>query len=137
MRHRKVRGKLHRPSGHRRALLQNLAAALIRHGRIRTTDAKAKVLRSFADRLVTLGKCGTLHARRRAFAKIRDREAVQKLFAEIAPRFGDRRGGYTRVVKLGWRSGDSAPLSLVEWTFETGGAEKARRRTTSGQKSPA
>jgi len=126
MRHQNSGRKLNRSGAHRVALFRNLVAALIRYERIRTTDAKAKELRGFADRLVTLGKEGTLHARRRAFDKIRDRDAVQKLFGEIAPRFAERAGGYTRIVKLGCRPGDAAPISLIEWTSE---AKPAAKRT--------
>lgn len=116
MRHLESGRKLNRTSAHRRALFRNLVAALIENGRIRTTDAKAKELRSLADRMVTLGKQDTLHARRRAFDRIRSRKAVQKLFGEIAPQFASRPGGYTRITKLGIRRGDAAPMSLVEWT---------------------
>lgn len=107
--------------------------ALIQHERIKTTDAKAKELRRFADRLVTLGKQATLAARRRAFAKIGDEKAVGKLFDVIAPRFQARPGGYTRIVKLGIRAGDAAPVSLIEWTTgredekKKGGKDKKKR----------
>src|SRR5688572_14511833 len=115
MRHQVSGRKLSRTSEHRTALFRNLAMALIQHERIKTTDAKAKELRRFADRLVTLGKQATLAARRRAFAKIGDEKAVGKLFDVIAPRFQTRPGGYTRIVKLGIRTGDAAPVSLIEW----------------------
>jgi large subunit ribosomal protein L17 len=91
-----------------------MLVSLLEHERIKTTLAKGKELRSWADRIITLGKRGTLHARRRAFALLRDKGIVKKLFDEIAPKFKDRAGGYTRVYKLGWRKGDAAPLSLVE-----------------------
>ena len=141
MRHQKAGRKLNRTSAHRTALLRNLVAALIRHERIRTTDAKAKSLRGFADRLVTLGKQGTLHARRRAFDRLRDRSAVQKLFAEIAPRFVERPGGYTRIIKLGPRAGDASPVSLVEWTTgkaetKKGPAKKRRRAAAEKESTP-
>ena len=116
MRHLNSGRKLNRSGAHRKALMRNLAAALIRFDAIRTTDAKAKELRRFADRLVSLGKQATLAARRRAFDRVRDRDAVEKLFEVIAPRFDDRPGGYTRIVKLGLRAGDAAPISLIEWT---------------------
>lgn len=116
MRHQKSGRKLNRSGAHRTALFRNLVTALIRQERIRTTDAKAKELRSLADRMVTLGKQGTLHARRRAFDRIRDRDAVKKLFDELAPRFRERSGGYTRILKIGRRPGDAAPVSLIEWT---------------------
>lgn len=132
MRHQNAGRKLNRTSAHRTALLRNLVAALIHRERIRTTDAKAKELRRVADRMVTLGKQGTLAARRRAFDRLRDRVAVQKLFGEIAPRFKDRAGGYTRIVKIGLRAGDAAPLSLIEWTTSADGAGKPER----GKKKP-
>jgi large subunit ribosomal protein L17 len=99
-------------------MLGGLAAALIREERIRTTEAKAKRLRPVADKLVTLGKSGTVHSRRMALKMIEDREVVHKLFAEVAPRFADRRGGYTRVLKLGPRKGDAAPMAIVEFVEE-------------------
>jgi large subunit ribosomal protein L17 len=91
-----------------------MLVSLLQYERIKTTLAKGKELRSWADRIISLGKRGTLHARRRAFALLRDKGIVKKLFDEIAPKFKDREGGYTRVYKLGWRQGDAAPLSLVE-----------------------
>jgi large subunit ribosomal protein L17 len=121
-------------------LFKNLVLALIRHGRIRTTDAKAKELRRVADRMVTLGKQNDLAARRHAFAFVQSHEAVQKLFNEIAPRFKDRSGGYTRVVKFGFRRGDAAPLSIIEFTGaeEQTKGKKPRKRAakkTEGQTS--
>jgi large subunit ribosomal protein L17 len=100
---------------HERLLLSGLAADLIRHERIRTTEAKAKRLKPVADRLVTLGKNGSVHARRQALSLLRDREIVHKLFAEVAPRYTERMGGYTRILKLGVRKGDAAPMALIEW----------------------
>jgi large subunit ribosomal protein L17 len=91
-----------------------MLASLLKYERIKTTLAKGKELRSWADKIISLGKQGTLHARRRAFALLRDEGTVKKLFDEIAPKFKDREGGYTRVYRLGWRQGDGAPLSLVE-----------------------
>src|SRR6266513_388290 len=123
MRHLKSGRKLNRISSHRWALMRNLVTALLRDEKIRTTDAKAKELRRWADRIITLGKQGTLHARRRAATVIRRRSVLKKLFDEIAPRFGERAGGYTRVVKLGVRRGDAAALSLVE-LVERAGAEE-------------
>jgi large subunit ribosomal protein L17 len=131
MRHLNTGRKLNRSGAHRKALLRNLATALIVHEKIRTTDAKAKELRGFADRLVTLGKEATLHAKRRAFDRIRDEGAVKKLFEEIAARFKDRNGGYTRVTKLGMRHGDAAPVSVIEWTTEP---EKAKKKTKGRRK---
>lgn len=125
MRHLKSGRKLNRTSAHRKALMRNLVLSLIRHERIKTTDAKAKELRRWADRMVTLGKRGDLAARRRAFAFIGSHTAVKKLFDEIAPRFTERPGGYTRVMKFGVRRGDAAPLSIIEFT---GAAESATPR---------
>ena len=107
--------KLQREASHRKALLANLACSLIEHRRIRTTLAKAKALRPVAEKLVTLGKRGTLHARRLAVAKIRDKDIVKKLFEEIAVASKDRIGGYTRITKLGQRRSDSAPMAFIEW----------------------
>jgi len=114
--------------------MRNLATALIVHEKIRTTDAKAKELRGFADRLVTLGKKATLHAKRRAFDRIRDHDAVTKLFDELAPRFKDRPGGYTRITKVGVRHGDAAPVSMIEWTTEP---EKAKKKSKGRRKAAA
>src|ERR1700677_1926164 len=115
MRHQKNTRKLGRTSQHRDALLANLVVSLIEHKRVKTTLAKAKAARPLAEKLVTLGKAGTLHHRRLAVAKIGQRDAVTKLFAEIAPGFKDRKGGYTRIVKLGPRQSDSAPIAFLEW----------------------
>src|SRR5271167_4124900 len=130
MRHLNQGRKLNRTGAHRKALFRNLVLALIRSGRITTTDAKAKELRRFADRMVTLGKRGDLSARRRAFSFIQSRDAVKKLFDEIAPRFKERPGGYTRVVKFGVRRGDAAPLSIIEFTgtSEKVEAKKPRKK---------
>lgn len=116
MRHRKLRGKLSRPTGHRKALLKNLAINLIEHERIRTTDTKAKVLRSYMDKLVTLAKKGTLADRRLAFSLVGKKQSVHKLFTEIGPRFSQRQGGYTRVIKFDFRAGDNAKMSFIEFT---------------------
>lgn len=116
MRHLKDGRKLNRTAAHRKALMRNLVKALLQREQIRTTDAKAKELRRWADRIVTLGKRNTLHARRLAFAYLGSRKLVQRLFDEVAPRFQNRAGGYTRVLKIGTRRGDAAPISLVEFT---------------------
>ncbi len=118
---------------HERLMLSGLAAALFREERIRTTAAKARRLCPVAERLITLGKDGSLHARRRALSVVQDRDIIHKLFAEIAPRFADRQGGYTRTLKLGPRKGDAAPMVLVELVegeapARSAGAEPARRR---------
>jgi large subunit ribosomal protein L17 len=114
MRHARAGKKLGRDSAHRKALYSNLAGALIEHGRIETTEAKAKAVRPFAEKLITLGKRGDLHARRLALAELRSNDVVHQLFAEIAPRFAERPGGYTRIVKLGPRQGDAAPMAYLE-----------------------
>jgi large subunit ribosomal protein L17 len=107
-----------------------MLVSLLQHERIKTTLAKGKELRSWADRIISLGKQGTLHARRRAFALLRDKGIVKKLFDEIAPKFKDRAGGYTRVYKLGWRHGDAAPLSLVELVTYAPPEEKKKSTIT-------
>ena len=124
MRHLNAGRKLNRTGAHRKALFRNLVTSLLEHEHVRTTDAKAKELRSVADRMVTLGKRGTLHARRQALAYIRSATVVKKLFDEVAPRFRDRMGGYTRVIKLGHRHGDAASMSIIELT-DRGEAAKA------------
>ena len=114
MRHRVAGRKLSRHTRHRELMFRNMLVSLLQHERIKTTLAKGKELRSWADNIISLGKQGTLHARRRAFALLRNEGIVKKLFDEIAPKLKDREGGYTRVYRLGWRRGDAAPLSLVE-----------------------
>jgi large subunit ribosomal protein L17 len=114
MRHRKKGRKLSRTASHKRATMRNLATSLFRHGRIETTTAKAKELRPFAERLITLAKRGDLHARRLAATKIQDRQVLGSLFDDIGPRFSERPGGYTRILKLGNRKGDAAEMSLIE-----------------------
>ena len=114
MRHRKAGKKLNRTGSHRNAMFRNMVTSLFEHGRIHTTDAKAKELRRWADRMVTLAKRGDLHARRQALAVMRDKGVVHKLFEEALHRFGDRAGGYTTVIKIGRRRGDAAPISVVE-----------------------
>ncbi len=115
MRHRSAHRKLGRKTEHRISLLRNLAASLISHGRIRTTEAKAKELRPFVEKLVTLGKRDSLHARRRALSIIPRREVVTKLFSDISPRFSERPGGYTRILKLAHRQGDGAYMAFIEF----------------------
>ena len=114
MRHHRSGKKLGRDSSHRKALYANLACSLIEHGRIRTTEAKAKAVKPYAEQLITLGRRGDLHARRQALSKLRSQEIVHKLFSEVAPRFAERPGGYSRIVKLGPRYGDSAPMVYLE-----------------------
>lgn len=115
MRHRRKTVKLGRSQAHRDALLSNQVCSLIEHSRIKTTLAKAKAVKPLAEKMLTLGKKGTLHARRTALSVLRQKDAVKKLFEEIAPRSSTRNGGYTRIIKLGPRQSDSAPLALIEW----------------------
>lgn len=115
MRHGKVHRKFNRTAEHRRAMFGNMCAALIKHEQIETTLPKAKDLRPVIEKLVTLGKRGDLHARRQAIAQIRDVKMVKKLFEVIGPRYKDRNGGYTRVLKAGFRHGDSAPAAVIEF----------------------
>ena len=115
MRHQRAGKKLGRDSAHRKALYSNLAGSLIVHGRVKTTVAKAKAVRPIAEKMITLGRRGDLHARRQALAYLRSQEVVHQLFADVAPRFTDRPGGYTRIVKIGPRPGDSAPMAYLEF----------------------
>ena len=114
MRHRRQGRKLNRTSAHRKAMFANMAASLIKHEQIRTTLPKAKELRGVVDRLITLGKRGDLHARRRALSFIRDRTLVNKLMSALGPRYAERHGGYTRVIRSGHRYGDSAGMAVIE-----------------------
>ena len=145
MRHRVRSRKLGRTSAHRLALYRNMVTSLLEHERIQTTDAKAREVRRIAERMITLGKRGTLHARRRALRIIRQREVAAKVFDELADRYRDRPGGYTRVLKLGIRSGDAAPVSIVE-LVEAGDVARPRgepaekktaRRRSPPKKAPA
>jgi large subunit ribosomal protein L17 len=137
MRHQKHTRKLGRTSQHRDAMLANLVASLIQHKRVKTTLAKAKAARPLAEKMVTLGKTGTLHSRRLAIAKIGQRDVVGKLFKEIAPGFKDRAGGYTRIVKLGPRPSDSAPIAFLEWVDFVLPAETANGTTETTTAEPA
>src|SRR5256714_9407286 len=114
MRHRRAGKKLGRDTAQRKALHSGLAGALIEHGRIKTTEAKAKAVKPFAEQMITLGKRGDLAARRQAIAQLRSQDVVHVLFADVAPRFADRPGGYTRIVKLGPRAGDAANMVYLE-----------------------
>ncbi|MGV0635131.1 50S ribosomal protein L17 [Mycolicibacillus trivialis] len=117
-------------SAHQKAILANLATSLFEHGRIRTTEAKARALRPYAEKLITHAKKGTLHNRREVLKKIRDKDIVHVLFAEIGPHFADRNGGYTRIIKLEARKGDNAPMAVIELVQEktvTSEAERAQR----------
>jgi len=134
MRHGKAHAKLGRTSSHRRAMFANMACSLIEHEQIRTTLPKAKALRPFVERLVTLGKRGDLHARRLAVSRIRQPEAVGKLFAKLAPRYQERPGGYTRIVRAGFRHGDNAPMAVIEFVERDPEAKGANDRSASGGK---
>ncbi len=114
MRHRQAGRKLNRTSSHRKSLFKNMSQALIKHEQIITTLPKAKELKSVVEKLITLGKNGSMHCRRLAFNQLRDKETVAKLFDTIATRYADRKGGYTRVLKAGFRYGDSAPMAVIE-----------------------
>jgi large subunit ribosomal protein L17 len=117
-------------SAHQKAILANLATALFEHGRIKTTEPKARALRPYAEKLITHAKKGTLHNRREVLKKIRDKDVVHNLFAEIGPHFSDRNGGYTRIIKVENRKGDNAPMAVIELVQEktvTSEADRARR----------
>jgi large subunit ribosomal protein L17 len=114
MRHARTGKKLGRDASHRRALYANLACSLIEHGRIRTTEAKAKAVKPYAERMITLARRGGLHARRQALSELRSQEVVHKLFADVAPRMAERPGGYSRIVKIGPRQGDAAEMVYLE-----------------------
>ncbi len=122
MRHRKRTAKLGRTSQHRNMMLANLVCSLIKHKRVTTTLAKAKAARPVAEKMVTLGKSGTLHHRRLAASRLRQEDAVRILFKDIAPTFKDRPGGYTRIIKMNQRQGDASPVAILEWVEEIAGA---------------
>jgi large subunit ribosomal protein L17 len=146
MRHQKKTIKLGRTAEHRKALLANQVCSLIEHERIKTTLAKAKAVRPLAEKMVTLGKNGSLHARRTALAVLRQKNAVKKLFDNIAPRSTNRSGGYTRIIKLGQRKSDSASIAFIEWVDAAQAVEekepkekpaKAKKETAAPAKEPA
>lgn len=134
MRHRKSGVKLNRTTSHRQAMFRNMVTSLLKHDRIKTTEAKAKELRRWADHIVTLAKRGDLHARRVAMSIVREKDVVHKLFEEATERFGAINGGYTRIVRIGRRPGDSAPLTIVELVsvdgVKPGKSKKAKRAKT-------
>jgi large subunit ribosomal protein L17 len=143
MRHRKRTAKLGRQFEHRNAMLANMVCALIKHKRIQTTLAKAKAVRSVAEKMVTLGKSGSIHDRRLASARLHQEEAVRILFSEIAPTHKERNGGYTRIIRLNQRQGDAAELAILEWVDigvvepETPKAEKPEKaKAEGGEKKP-
>ena len=140
MRHRKAGLKLSRSTAHLNSMFRNLVTSLLKHDRIRTTDTKAKELRRWADHLVTLAKRGDLHARRQALAIVQEPAVVHKLFEKAAERFGKVAGGYTRTIKVGFRPGDNAPMTLVELIgLEEEGKKKKKpkKKTAAGAKKPA
>jgi large subunit ribosomal protein L17 len=127
-------------SAHQKAMLANLATSLFEHGRIKTTETKARALRPYAEKLITHAKKGTLHNRREVLKKIRDKDVVHALFAEIGPFFSDRNGGYTRIIKVEARKGDNAPMAVIELVREktvTAEANRARRAAASKKAAPA
>ena len=141
MRHQKKTIKLGRTAEHRKALLANQVCSLIEHQRIKTTLAKAKAVRPLAERMVTLGKNGSIHARRTALATLRQKNAVKKLFDDIAPRSAERNGGYTRIVKLGQRQSDSASMAFIEWVdmaevIEAKAEEDKKAKRKKGEQKP-
>jgi large subunit ribosomal protein L17 len=129
VRHARTGKKLGRDSAHRKALYSNLAGALIEHGRIKTTVTKAKAVKPHVEQMITLGRRGDLHARRQATAFLRSRDVVHKLFAEVAPLFKDRPGGYTRIIKIGTRPGDSAEMAYIELVDDEYVAAQIEERT--------
>jgi len=140
MRHGNAHRKLNRTAEHRRAMFGNMAAALIKHEQIVTTLPKAKDLRPIVEKLVTLGKRGDLHARRQAIAEIRDVAMVKKLFDVIGPRYKERNGGYTRVLKAGFRYGDSAPVAVIEFVdrdVDARGRDSGPTQDKKAEESPA
>ena len=135
MRHGKSGSKLGRTSSHRKAMLRNMVTSFLKYEKIRTTDVKAKELKQVAEKMITLGKRGDLHARRQALAFVRDPEVVGKLFSDLSARFRDRAGGYTRIVKMGYRTGDNAPLSVIELIgLVPKEKQKAKKKTDAAKK---
>jgi large subunit ribosomal protein L17 len=137
VRHARAGKKLGRDSAHRKALYSNLAGALIEHGRIKTTVTKAKAVKPIAEQMITLGRRGDLHARRQATAFLRSRDIVHKLFAEVGPRFKDRPGGYSRIIRIGPRPGDAAEMVYLELVDEEYVATQSRSETRSEERTPA
>jgi large subunit ribosomal protein L17 len=136
MRHRRAGFKLGRVTAHRWALFRNLLVALFRHERIMTTEAKAKAIRGLADQMVTLAKRDNLHARRQVLAMVPDTEVVKKLFDTIAARFGDRNGGYTRIIRAGTRPGDRAPMVILELVDRPETPKEKTKKDTKAEKTP-
>ncbi len=129
MYHGRAGRKLGRTSSHKEAMLRNMVTSVLKHESIRTTDCKAKELRKLAERMITLGKRGDLHARRQALSVVRDKSIVSKLFGELSERYRTRPGGYTRIIKVGYRFGDNAPVSILEFIPDEKKKEKAKPKT--------
>ena len=134
MYHGKAGTKLGRTSSHREAMFRNMVTSIIKHESIRTTDTMAKEVRKLADRMITLGKKGDLHARRQALSIVRDKDMVGKLFGELTERFRNRAGGYTRIVKVGYRFGDNAPVSILEYIPDEKKKDKAKPKKAKAKK---
>ncbi len=134
MYHGKAGRKLGRTSSHREAMFRNMVTSIIKHESIRTTDTMAKEVRKLADRMITLGKRGDLHARRQALSIVRDKDMVGKLFGELTERFRNRAGGYTRIVKVGYRFGDNAPVSILEYIPDEKKKDKAKPKKAKAKK---
>lgn len=131
MRHQKAVKKLGRTSSHRKAMLRNMVTSFLKSEKIITTDAKAKELRRVAEKMITLGKKGTLHSVRRALTVIRDKSTTKKLFDDLAKRYENRHGGYTRIVKLGYREGDNAPVSMIQLIPQEDDSKEQKKKKTS------
>lgn len=129
----KFGSKLGRTTSHRKAMLRTMVTSLLKHEKIQTTDMKAKELKKVAEKMITLGKRGDLHARRQAAAYVREREVVGKLFGEMSERYKERAGGYTRIVKSGYRAGDNAPMSIIEFVGHVE-AEKTKKKAAAPKK---
>jgi len=136
MRHNNAGRRLGRKTSHREAMFRNMVTSLLNHEKITTTDAKAKEIRCVAEKMITLGKRGDLHAMRLAASYIREKSVVTKLFSTIAPRYKDRSGGYTRIIKLGIRQGDTAPISLIELVEEEMQSTKAKQKSAKAAAAP-
>ncbi len=129
----KFGSKLGRTTSHRKAMLRTMVTSLLKYEKIQTTEMKAKELKKVADKMITLGKRGDLHARRQAAAYVRERDVVSKLFGEMSERYKDRAGGYTRIVKSGYRAGDNAPMSIIEFV-RNADAEKPKKKAAAPKK---
>jgi len=128
MRHLRAYRKLGMNASHRKAMMRNMVTSLIEHERIETTDARAKEIRRLADRMVTLGKRGDMHSLRISLKTVRTKTAAKKLFDELGPRFKEKQGGYTRIVKLGRRAGDNAAMSILEWSLPKAAADSTKKK---------